>query len=137
MASWNACSHPDQNCHWFPIGRRCGPRARCGYSFSPWGDSTIFLEKNYIHTEHEGDRKSTRLNSSHTVISYAVFCLKKKKKFIDIMCIDINVCTSQLNFRGRSECNQFPISRIKTYSVITMCIDWLGYVLVFKTTAIH
>src|SRR5476649_3033496 len=25
------------------------------------------------------DRKSTRLNSSHTVISYAVFCLKKKK----------------------------------------------------------
>src|SRR5215204_7359098 len=28
----------------------------------------------------QGDRKSTRLNSSHTVISYAVFCLKKKKK---------------------------------------------------------
>src|SRR3954462_4985936 len=26
------------------------------------------------------DRKSTRLNSSHTIISYAVFCLKKKKK---------------------------------------------------------
>src|SRR2546426_6519566 len=29
---------------------------------------------------HERDRKSTRLNSSHLVISYAVFCLKKKKK---------------------------------------------------------
>src|SRR5436190_8640277 len=29
------------------------------------------------------DRKSTRLNSSHTVISYAVFCLKKKKKIIN------------------------------------------------------
>src|SRR2546426_6778090 len=29
---------------------------------------------------HDGDRKSTRLNSSHLVISYAVFCLKKKKK---------------------------------------------------------
>src|SRR5690554_7769646 len=28
----------------------------------------------------EGDRKSTRLNSSHVRISYAVFCLKKKKK---------------------------------------------------------
>src|SRR5260221_10855422 len=28
------------------------------------------------------DRKSTRLNSSHTVISYAVFCLKKKKIFM-------------------------------------------------------
>src|SRR5437667_4261949 len=27
-----------------------------------------------------GDRKSTRLNSSHITISYAVFCLKKKKK---------------------------------------------------------
>src|SRR5690606_40946604 len=27
---------------------------------------------------HEGDRKSTRLNSSHVKISYAVFCLKKK-----------------------------------------------------------
>src|SRR2546426_8425812 len=30
-------------------------------------------------TEGMGDRKSTRLNSSHLVISYAVFCLKKKK----------------------------------------------------------
>src|SRR2546426_7060919 len=29
---------------------------------------------------HELDRKSTRLNSSHLVISYAVFCLKKKKE---------------------------------------------------------
>src|SRR2546426_8041256 len=29
------------------------------------------------------DRKSTRLNSSHLVISYAVFCLKKKKKNIE------------------------------------------------------
>src|SRR2546426_4799877 len=29
---------------------------------------------------HRQDRKSTRLNSSHLVISYAVFCLKKKKK---------------------------------------------------------
>src|SRR3712207_7274960 len=30
-------------------------------------------------TRHERDRKSTRLNSSHANISYAVFCLKKKK----------------------------------------------------------
>src|SRR3712207_8619779 len=30
--------------------------------------------------EHGQDRKSTRLNSSHANISYAVFCLKKKKK---------------------------------------------------------
>src|SRR5436309_6019591 len=32
-----------------------------------------------------GDRKSTRLNSSHVKISYAVFCLKKKKKKNDKM----------------------------------------------------
>src|SRR3712207_7319944 len=32
------------------------------------------------------DRKSTRLNSSHANISYAVFCLKKKKKRIKITC---------------------------------------------------
>src|SRR5438034_2219747 len=31
------------------------------------------------HSGARGDRKSTRLNSSNTVISYAVFCLKKKK----------------------------------------------------------
>src|SRR5260221_5324735 len=31
------------------------------------------------------DRKSTRLNSSHTVISYAVFCLKKKKQRIRLL----------------------------------------------------
>src|SRR5260221_14625649 len=31
-----------------------------------------------------GDRKSTRLNSSHTVISYAVFCLKKKKYKLEL-----------------------------------------------------
>src|SRR5437879_11088366 len=34
----------------------------------------------------ERDRKSTRLNSSHRCISYAVFCLKKKKKKNNITC---------------------------------------------------
>src|SRR5437899_10059368 len=33
-----------------------------------------------LHHAHLEDRKSTRLNSSHLGISYAVFCLKKKKK---------------------------------------------------------
>src|SRR2546426_5949788 len=33
-----------------------------------------------LSSETATDRKSTRLNSSHLVISYAVFCLKKKKK---------------------------------------------------------
>src|SRR2546430_11463755 len=36
------------------------------------------------------DRKSTRLNSSHSQISYAVFCLKKKKKELDVY--HHNVC---------------------------------------------
>src|SRR2546430_12844221 len=43
----------------FPEACRCAPAA-CG--------------------QPAGDRKSTRLNSSHSQISYAVFCLKKKKK---------------------------------------------------------
>src|SRR2546430_7048215 len=34
-----------------------------------------------------GDRKSTRLNSSHSQISYAVFCLKKKKPKHDVRCV--------------------------------------------------
>src|SRR2546430_16454409 len=33
-----------------------------------------------VQVDNFGDRKSTRLNSSHSQISYAVFCLKKKKK---------------------------------------------------------
>src|SRR2546429_6995230 len=42
----------------------------------------------YLRRRHDHqDRKSTRLNSSHGYISYAVFCLKKKKKHIDkILC---------------------------------------------------
>src|SRR3712207_6857192 len=42
--------------------------------------STTLLEdlENFVRTVR--DRKSTRLNSSHANISYAVFCLKKKKK---------------------------------------------------------
>src|SRR5689334_23744102 len=36
-------------------------------------------ERNGIVRCRQGDRKSTRLNSSHSSISYAVFCLKKKK----------------------------------------------------------
>src|SRR5690606_40067455 len=35
----------------------------------------------------EGDRKSTRLNSSHVKISYAVFCLKKKKQRYQSACV--------------------------------------------------
>src|SRR5699024_12046390 len=46
------------------------------------------------------DRKSTRLNSSHVSISYAVFCLKKKKKNINYMQEITRFCN-----RYRTDCN--------------------------------
>src|SRR2546427_7781571 len=51
------------------------------------------------------DRKSTRLNSSHSQISYAVFCLKKKK---------INTCSSKTQFVADSKSDY-----METTSVIT------------------
>src|SRR3712207_7360672 len=38
----------------------------------------VFLNVDFLRPEDAQDRKSTRLNSSHANISYAVFCLKKK-----------------------------------------------------------
>src|SRR5438034_3732492 len=58
-------------------------------STNSWNTPVEVLEQVYTVRLHAyrvrrgsggGDRKSTRLNSSHTVISYAVFCLKKKKR---------------------------------------------------------
>src|SRR5437773_8945782 len=45
-----------------------------------------------------GDRKSTRLNSSHITISYAVFCLKKKKNQYVIIFINHNQPTPPLDY---------------------------------------
>src|SRR6266498_4985058 len=59
---------PSQRCH-----LRC-PLARPSACSRP-----LFLRCQLAISPH-GDRKSTRLNSSHVRISYAVFCLKKKKK---------------------------------------------------------
>src|SRR5256885_3032720 len=42
-----------------------------------------------------GDRKSTRLNSSHLVISYAVFCLKKKKQKLRSISLIMLISTKQ------------------------------------------
>src|SRR5687768_18080980 len=44
------------------------------------GRTTIGLQMRAAAADFRADRKSTRLNSSHGYISYAVFCLKKKKK---------------------------------------------------------
>src|SRR5256886_7909519 len=60
---------------------------RSPFSFFPGNN----LATNWARrTQLPLDRKSTRLNSSHSQISYAVFCLKKKKKHIKISLILIN-----------------------------------------------
>src|SRR5437764_14726454 len=48
------------------------------WSSVEWSAETIRLPRAGMEIDF-GDRKSTRLNSSHRCISYAVFCLKKKK----------------------------------------------------------
>src|SRR5207253_6761624 len=46
-----------------------------------WGRIALrFAPVDFKSRSTDGDRKSTRLNSSHVAISYAVFCLKKKKR---------------------------------------------------------
>src|SRR3712207_7881598 len=66
--------------HFKPLLRRAGvPDIR-------WHDlrhtcATLLLSRRTHPTYVQKDRKSTRLNSSHANISYAVFCLKKKKKY--------------------------------------------------------
>src|SRR2546429_8897165 len=51
---------------------------------APEGTPTMHVQQ---FVRGKGDRKSTRLNSSHGYISYAVFCLKKKKKEIIMFCL--------------------------------------------------
>src|SRR2546426_2212485 len=58
---------------WSVRSRKVAPSARI--SAYPKGGSIVSFSQSHI-----SDRKSTRLNSSHLVISYAVFCLKKKKR---------------------------------------------------------
>src|SRR5256885_6499345 len=52
------------------------------------GQTVASTQGYYPYGGYCGDRKSTRLNSSHLVISYAVFCLKKKKLKADVRTID-------------------------------------------------
>src|SRR5207248_6237437 len=78
--------------HW--SARKTGPHAHAGPSCSPlesvsggaqgrclqFPDCKSLRGAARNHRTSPTDRKSTRLNSSHRTISYAVFCLKKKKK---------------------------------------------------------
>src|SRR5690606_39847216 len=52
---------------------------RAGAGAAPWADGNALLLRPADEVGDDQDRKSTRLNSSHVKISYAVFCLKKKK----------------------------------------------------------
>src|SRR2546427_2935405 len=68
----------------FRSRRRGGPRgaARARLAPGPGGDARDQLRGELAAPPARlADRKSTRLNSSHSQISYAVFCLKKKKRF--------------------------------------------------------
>src|SRR5439155_26487035 len=55
------------------LPRDCGCRESCR------DGPAVVRRRCTVRTRHRVDRKSTRLNSSHVAISYAVFCLKKKK----------------------------------------------------------
>src|SRR2546430_13352985 len=64
-----------------PISIECNSRAQEAY-FEQTGEHGISLPDPV-------DRKSTRLNSSHSQISYAVFCLKKKNtKYFDLLSLN-------------------------------------------------
>src|SRR5260221_10191233 len=64
-------------------------------------NSCLFL--GHVEGIYHPDRKSTRLNSSHTVISYAVFCLKKK-----------NGTARCGNLRTASSQRAFPLATVLT-----------------------
>src|SRR2546421_5705150 len=65
-----------------------GPAIRARLGVVPQEDTLdveLTVQENLlVYGRYFGDRKSTRLNSSHDQISYAVFCLKKKKKKCDM-----------------------------------------------------
>src|SRR3712207_8041732 len=62
-----------------PLALGCRP-LRTGPATAPGPDREAAPQGRALTQPFGGDRKSTRLNSSHANISYAVFCLKKKKQ---------------------------------------------------------
>src|SRR2546430_12135455 len=64
-----------------PISRTSSPSTPAGSSCTTTPGASSWAHRRWRpSTRSSGDRKSTRLNSSHSQISYAVFCLKKKNK---------------------------------------------------------
>src|SRR5256885_10257262 len=68
---------------------RSGSEGRGHSSIEPPTSGRMGREAHFPLLEDPRDRKSTRLNSSHLVISYAVFCLKKKKHITYLMFITV------------------------------------------------
>src|SRR5256885_12198761 len=66
-------------------------------------------EEDSMSELYQRDRKSTRLNSSHLVISYAVFCLKKKKN------------TDQLILHYRDSVDL--MTELRRIQVVCLCLD--------------
>src|SRR5207249_10891658 len=69
------CSNPAK-----PNGATCDDGSACTRTDTCQAGTCIGTNPVVCAGDAVGDRKSTRLNSSHVSISYAVFCLKKKKK---------------------------------------------------------
>src|SRR6185312_8653945 len=65
-----------------------------------------------------GDRKSTRLNSSHDQISYAVFCLKKKKKNIDNIYYQKKKKKTKNRLRYANVCLDIFLYSVKCFSYL-------------------
>src|SRR5205807_10097596 len=94
---FSSCSRHHSDLHSFPTRRSsdlyyddvtspaAGQRIEADVAFSDKvqqedGEICERVQRGLTSRAYDKDRKSTRLNSSHLVISYAVFCLKKKKK---------------------------------------------------------
>src|SRR5690606_40305865 len=75
------CADPTRPAETIPTVRRAGAGSplAAGLPGVTRGEVNSVLSEKSFQSRAAGDRKSTRLNSSHVKISYAVFCLKKKK----------------------------------------------------------
>src|SRR3954449_3333961 len=72
------------------------------------------------------DRKSTRLNSSHTLISYAVFCFKKKKKTNSLNAM---TQTIRAHINNNAQTHTAPASLFSTFEL--SCVSLLFFVVLF------
>src|ERR1039457_6323650 len=86
-------------------------------------------EAKSLPTNTNVDRKSTRLNSSHLVISYAVFCLKKKKTKTQL-----HTCSRPTNvtlLTLYTHCDACPRTPTENIIVIRLLIYWTVVVVFF------